>query len=217
LSVPGRRCFFSSHDSRRATPHHSTPSPPRPYPLSAASSPTVPPHLSPQVASPELQHHRPPPPLRSPPCSSRPSPSSTAEHHHADRPLRPFSGAAFTATTFARAHRYPTTSELAPSTSSPANHHRLPAARLCHRGGPLSVSPNLPNSSNLSSPTPVMLLTPFPTGSRPPARRNQLAPPPPLFLRSWAEMPKGARPLGRAGEPCCGLSPSAQCTFLIIF
>jgi hypothetical protein len=35
----------------------------------------------------------------------------------------------------------------------------------------------------------------------------------PLFLQSWAETPKGLGHLAEQVEPCCGLSPSAQCTF----
>jgi hypothetical protein len=69
-------------------------------------------------------------------------------------------------------------SRCPPPTSSPANHRQLPTARLRRRGRPLSMSPNLPNSSNPSSPTPVMLLTPSP-----PAPGLQLAAPwtmPPL-------------------------------------
>jgi hypothetical protein len=122
-----------------------------------------------------------------------------------NRPLWPFSGDAFAATTSARAHRYTTTSEPVPSTSSPGNRHRLPTAQLRHRGGPLSISPNLPNSSNLSSPTLVMLLTPFPMGPRPPARRNWPAPPPPRASPvssvvgrnaqgGWAAWPSRPRP-----------------------
>jgi hypothetical protein len=111
-----------------------------------------------------------------------------------------------------------------PSTSTPPHASSLfcsPTAD-CHRREPTTVSLLLPFAPNRVPHRLGLLPCHFPADQRLPAsriwpvshrRRGKFSPP--LFLRSRAEMPKGAGPLGQAGLVMLWAEPKCTVPFFI--
>jgi hypothetical protein len=127
-----------------------------------------------------------------------------------------------TASSIARARRCsptsPTESTTAGRPPSPAH----PSTDRHRRCEPTMVSLPPPFTPNRDPRRPGLLPGRFPASQRLPAgriwpvsrrRRGEFSPP--LFLRSQAEMPKGAGPLGRAGLPMLWAEPKCRVPFFI--
>jgi hypothetical protein len=140
------------------------------------------------------------PPLganRMPPLTSFPSdqaaPPAAKDLHDVSLRRSSFGLISAVLSTTRTADSFPT--QQPPPTTADRPLHAVPLRPTKrHRGGLLSVSPNLPNSSNLVSPAPVSLLTPFP------------------YLRGWAASLGWASPLTWLGwKPAARFGPVQQC------
>jgi hypothetical protein len=109
-----------------------------------------------------------------------------------------------------------------PTTVGRAPHRRTPPPDRHRDRAPMSLP--LPFTPNQNRSRLGLLPGRFPTDQRLPAdriwsvshrRRGGFFPP--CFISRGPKHPRGLGRLAEQAEPCCGLSPSAQCTFWIIF
>jgi hypothetical protein len=154
--------------------------------------------------------------------------SARPRHRHLspatiDRRLWCSSGPIDPTRSFTRARRCSPTSPTEPATVGRPPHRCTPPPDRHRRREPTTVSLLPPFTPNQDPRRPRLLPGRFPADQRLPAgrirpvshrRRRGISLP--CFL-GWAETPRELGRLAEQAEPCCGLSPSAQCTFSITF